>query len=119
MNKNINCQCSVGAKGSEQRCEHNVRYQIKQFTDILDHFYTDEGFDEFCNLDTIQIMIGSAEHTAETYLCPETWEAIYDAITIIICHLIEANELDKYPYYDRMIDRFSKELGVSRGNFVN
>ena len=119
MNKKINCHCDNGASGTIQRYEHNARFEIKYFKAILDHFYTEDGFDEFCDLNTIQIMVGSAEYSAETYFCPETWETIETAIKTIICHLIEVSELDKYPYYEKMIEEYSKDLGVKRGNFVN
>lgn len=119
MNKKINCHCCVGESGTEQRSQHNARFEVKQFQDILDRFYTEEGFDEFCELNTVEIMVGSAEYSASTYFCPETWETIETAIETIICHIIEANELDKYPYYERLIEKYSKKLGVSRGSFVN
>ena len=117
--KHINCHCDVGGVNTTQRCEHNARFEIKRFKAILDHFYSEDGFDEFCDLNTVQIMVGSAEYSAETYVAPDTWETIVTALTTLICHLIEVNELDKFPYYERMIDKYSAQLNIKRGNFVN
>lgn len=119
MKKSIICHCLNGESGSVQRSEHNARWQIKRLKAIIDRFRTDDGFDEFCNLNTIGIYVGSAEYSAETYFCPETWEAVHDAILYIICHLIEVNELDRFPYYEQLISEYSGILHVDRGNFVN
>ena len=110
----LECRVKSG-KTDHEKAIRSTMFEIKQFNRILDKFATEDGFDEFCELDTIEISVG--QDSASTYFAPQTWEATEKFIMYIICHLIESNELDKFPYYDDMIERYSKALGIKRGNF--
>ena len=93
-----------------------TRMQIKQMQDILNKFATEDGFDEFCGLNSIRLGIGK-EDDIDLYFGPRTWEAAEQFLMFCICHLIESEELDKFPYYEEMADRYAAALNMERGTF--
>ena len=93
-----------------------TRMQIKQMQSILDKFATQEGFDEFCDANSIRLGVGK-EDDIDLYFAPATWEAAEQFLMFCICHLIESEPLDEIPYYRELRDRYAAALGIEPGNF--
>ena len=102
-------------KGNEST-DLYAREQIKQMKHILDKFVTEDGFNEYCDHNSIRIGVG-AEEDVDLYFAPRTWEAAEQFLMFCICHLIETYELDKFPYYSELLDRYASALGIERGEF--
>lgn len=92
-----------------------MRRDIAAMQRILDRFATDDGFDEYCEKDTVKLTVGTDE--VDLYFGPRTWEAAERFLMFCICHYIESDELDKYPMYKEMADRYAAALGEERGTF--
>ena len=93
------------------------RDRIAKMQKILDKFATEDGFDEYCEKDSITIRIG--DDAAETYFCPRTWEAAFQFIAYCICHLIVQEELDKFPMYADLLARYSAALNMERDEWYD
>lgn len=92
-----------------------TRRDIAAMQKILDRFATEEGFEEYCEKNTIKLTVGTDE--VDLYFGPRTWEAAEQFLMFCICHYIESEGLDKYPMYDEMLTRYAAALGEERGNF--
>lgn len=114
MKKHITCHSVT--RGTAEEYQHKVRKEIASFKAILDKFYTDEGFDEFMDRNTVEVRVG--DDSAKTYFAPRTWEAVEAFCMFTICHLIEDNDLEVFPYYDELLSAYSKNLNIERGNFT-
>ena len=91
------------------------RRDIAAMKGILDKFATEDGFEEYCDMDMLKLTVG--DDVAKTYFSPRTWEAAERFLMFCICHLIESEGLDEFPYYREMADRYAAALGEERGNF--
>ena len=111
----VNCHPIVGAKRSNLRYMHDARFQVKQCVDILEKFATEDGFDEYCEWDTIGITVGT--DCIDTCFSPRTWDAAEYALMFIACHFIVSYELDKFPYYDELLGQYSHRLGLDVSAF--
>lgn len=110
MNKNI----SVTVK-KEDPYLSDLRATVAKLQGILDFFATDEGFEDFAEQDSIRIGVGT--HEVDLYFSPQTWEAAERFIMHCICHLIEVDALDKFPYYNDLANKYAAALGEERGSF--
>lgn len=93
-----------------------LREDIAQMNRILDKFSTEEGFEEFVELNSIRLGIGK-EDDIDLYFSPRTWEAAERFLMFCICHLIESDGLEEFPLYDEMLTRYAAALGMERGEF--
>lgn len=93
-----------------------TRMQIRQMQNILDKFATEDGFEEFSDANSIRLGVGN-EDDIDLYFAPRTWEAAEEFLMFCICHLIESDGLEQYPYYAELLDRYSAALNIERGNF--
>lgn len=105
----------ITAKISSADEAYSTQAMIRQLDGILRRFVTEEGFDEYVDLNSIRIGVG--EDDAEVHFSPRTWEAAERFIMTIICYLIESEGLDEFPYYRDMADRYAAALGEERGSF--
>lgn len=96
--------------------EEHCRFAIFSAMRILNRFQTEKGFETYCERDDITIRVGLADFASFGFF-PETWEAIETALETMVCFYIQSGELNKYPYYKKLFNEFSKELG--RTDFVN
>ena len=83
------------------------RDQIRAFNRILDRFYTDEGMEEYIDMG-FSLQVGTK--SASTFVDPYTWDMLEHFIKETVCHIIEDYELDKYPYYAEMRDRYAADI---------
>ncbi len=109
MKKNITAKISPADEA------YSTQAKIRQLDGILRRFATEAGFDEYIELNSIRIGVG--EDDAEVHFSPRTWEAAEQFIMTVICHLIESEGLDRFPYYGEMADRYAAALGEERGSF--
>ena len=91
-----------------------TRDEIRDFNRILERFATEDGFDEYVNMG-FSLQVGT--DSAHTYVCPFTWDLLENFIMTTVCHLIETDELDKFPYYAEMRDRYAAALGMEANSF--
>ena len=115
MTKHINCHCDAGSLQSQKRIEHQARFQIKQYLDIIHKFNTEDGFEEYINDNRITLSVGSDE--TEIFFDPRTWDAAEWFCKFTICHLIEMNQLDEFPYYQHILWNYSHDLDMDIGTF--
>lgn len=92
----------------------DARRTIRDLLAVLDGF-NDETDGGYIARDAIRISIGN--RTAETYFCPTTWDYAETFLKYNIGFLITECELDKYPYYAKILDRFQAEMNVCRDAF--
>lgn len=91
-------------------------FQIDALNGILEKFCTEDGFEDFCEKNSVIIQVGSDR--VDLGFDPRTWEAAERFIWYAVCHLIESSDsLDKIPTYKKMADRYAAALGEERGTF--
>lgn len=108
-------QIKIKAKTASADCTALTRRDIAAMQKILDRFATEEGFEEYCEKNTVKLTVGSDE--VDLYFGPRTWDAAEQFLMFCICHLIESEGLDKYPMYGEMLTRYAAALGEERGTF--
>ena len=92
-----------------------MRDTIAALNRIIDRFGTEDGFEDYIEQDTIKLTVGKDE--AAVFFSPQTWEAAEYFIKYCVCHLIESDELDSFPYYKNMADKYAADLKIERGSF--
>ena len=93
-----------------------VRDQIRAFNRILERFATDEGMDEYIDMG-LSLQVGT--ESAHAFVDPYSWDMVESFIMEMVCHIIEDCELDKFPYYAEMRDRYAAALGEQPHSFTN
>jgi hypothetical protein len=106
---------NIKAKIKFADCITQTRLDIAAMQKILDKFATEDGFEEYCDKNSIKLSVGGDE--VDLYFAPRTWEAAEQFLMFCICHLIESDGLDEYPIYDEMLTRYAAALGEERGSF--
>lgn len=106
---------NIQAKAMNTDCRAQTRRDIAALNGILSKIGTEDGFEEYCDKDRIAITVG--DDTVDLYFAPRTWDAAEQFIMFCICHLIESDGLDEFPYYKEMADRYAAALGEERGTF--
>ncbi len=92
------------------------RRNINEAVDIINRFYTEDGFSSYIEGDSIRIGIddtGCDIKEFETHFCPETWDIFEEALKRSVCFLIQSEELDSFPYYKEILDIYSADLGTT------
>lgn len=93
------------------------RGRIAQLNRILERFHTEEGFEEYTGENGgIGLSVGLDD--ASVWFDPYTWDLFEQFLKENICHIIEEEELDKFPYYADMRDRYAADLVKSAGEFT-
>lgn len=114
MNKHINCH----AKRDEYAGE--ARRAISELLSVL-HYSLDEYFDKDAEENyrlANQIDITICGRTAKiNYFCPNTWEYAEQFLKQNIGFLIVSTELNKFPYYANLAEKFAKDLGCEVEDF--
>ncbi len=91
------------------------RDKIRDLNRIIDKFYTDEGMDEYLDMG-FSLQVGT--ESGGTYVDPYTWDMVEQFVKETVCHIIEDYELDKFPYYAEMRDRYAADIGEQPHTFT-
>ena len=94
--------------------EWDARRTVRDLLAVLDGF-NDETDGGYIARNAIRISIGN--RTAETYFCPTTWDYAETFLKYNIGFLITEYELDEFPYYADILERFQKEMHLDRSAF--
>ena len=105
MSKHINCHVKFHNYTSD-------RDAIKELLYLVDHdIFDGEDDDERFN----QIDLTVQGYTAHIgYFCPNTWEYVEQFAWTNIGFLIMCDELYKFPYYEKLLNRACEVLNCAR-----
>jgi len=92
-----------------------TRDMIRDLNRILDKFATDDGMEEYIEMG-FSLQVGT--ESGSTWVDPYTWDMIENFVKETVCHIIEDDELDKFPYYAEMRDRYAADIGEKPHSFT-
>ena len=113
LTKKIKCHVAEEQPKTPECWQSVARKEVADILGIVDASH--EEWERFIELDNVSFEVGHKK--INLWLSPETWDIVRFALMRSACFIIEQENLDKFPYYDKLIDGWSKELGEERGNF--